>query len=317
MPRRPSRATPPSPSPVSIVRSPTFFERVALSVTAVPDGWTAAPTPTSLMGWNANAAAVSVAVPLGTPPGSYTIDVQGTNQGRTMSTTLTVNVIADLPTAQPPTTTSLVANVKMATGSTMVRAAWPAASDPSSPIAGYQVQISPEGGAWGGTVSRTATQIAANYSLAFDAVYRFRVRAVDTAGNWSPWVEALDTSRVHPFDDRSSRVDHSGSWAKASTTSAYRDTLTGARKAGAKISLTFTGHSIAIVGPKSAHLGKAKVWVDGVYITTISMKASSSVSRQVAFARYFAAGGEHRISLQMVGTGTYPLVRLDAFVVGR
>ena len=196
----PGSATPPTVEgnstvaiPVSIVRSPTFFERVALSVTAVPDGWTAVPAPTSLMGWNANDATVSVAVPLGTPPGPYSIDVQGTNQGRTMSTTLTVNVTEDLPTAQAPTT-SIVPGVKMSTGSMLVRVAWPAASDPSSPIAGYQVQVGPDGGTWGGTVSRTASQIAANYTLAFDAVYRFRVRAVDTAGNWSPWVEAVNTT---------------------------------------------------------------------------------------------------------------------------
>jgi len=319
----PGSATPPTVEgnstvavPVSIVRSPTFFERVALSVTALPDGWSASPSPASLMGWNANSGAVSVHVPLGTAPGSYTVDVQGTNQGRTMSTTLTVNIVADDPTAQPPTT-SLVANVKMATGSTVVQVGWPAASDPTSPIGGYEVEVQPDGGAWGGTVAVPASQRSARFSLAFDAVYLFRVRAVDTAGNWSPWVEAAGTSRVHAYDDRSTHVAHKGSWTRATITSAYRATLTGARQTGAKISLTFSGHSVAVVAPKSAHLGRAKLWIDGVFIGTLNMKATSSENRQVVFARYFGAGGSHKITLQMLGTGSHPLVRLDAFVVGR
>ena len=302
--------------PFSVARSATFFERVAFKATALPDGWTAVPTPTSLLGWTADDAALSVHVPKGTPVGPYTIDVQGTNQGRTASATLTVNVAEDPPTAQPPVT-SLVSGVAMSKTSAAVRVSWAAATDAHSAIAGYEVQVSRNGGAWGGTVSRTATQRDATYTLTFDTTYQFRVRAVDAAGNWSPWVAAVSTSRVHPYDDRSTRLSHSGTWSRAANSSAYKSTLIGARTAGAKIGMTFTGHAVAIVTPISPHLGKAKVWVDGVYVGTVNLKASTAASRRVLFARYFPAGGTHRIALSAVGSGTYPLVRLDAFVVSR
>ena len=36
--------------------------------------------------------------------------------------------------------------------------------------------------------------------------YRFRVRAQDSAGHWSPWVEAASPTRIYGVDDRSTAV---------------------------------------------------------------------------------------------------------------
>jgi len=305
----------PSSIPFTVFRSATFFERVAFKVTALPAGWTAA-TPPSLMGWTADDGRISVTVPKGTALGPYTIDVQGTNEGRTQSTTLTVNVVSDPPTAKPPVT-SLVAVVPMSQKSEMVRVFWPAATDPHSPIASYQLQASKNGGAWGGSITTPGSKTDIRYTLAFDATYRFRVRAMDAAGNWSPWVEAVGTSRIHAYDDRSSLLEHTGSWSHTTSASAYATTLSGATAAGARFAINFTGHSVAYISPKGPHLGKAKVYVDGAYIGTITLGTAASASRQVIFARYFPAGGTHRLMIVVVGGGTNPLVRLDAFVVGR
>ncbi len=306
----------PTAIPFKVVRSPTFFERVAFKVTALPDGWNAVPSPSSVMGWTADDGQLSVTVPKGTPVGPYTIDVQGTNQGRTESTTVTVNVVSDPPTAKPPITT-VVSGFRMSKGSAVVRVVWPAATDAHSAIASYQLQVRKEGGAWGGTASLPGSQLMANYALAFDALYQFRVRAMDAAGNWSPWAETAGTSRVHAYDDRSTRVSHTGSWSHTTSSIAYATTLTGATASGAQIGLVFSGHSVGVVSPKSAHLGKAKVWVDGVYKATINLRSSASSSRNVLYSAYFPAGGTHSIALTVVGGGSYPLVRLDAFLVGR
>ena len=81
--------------------------------------------------------------------------------------------------------------------------------------------------------------------------------------------------------------------------------------------MTFTGHSIGIVAPKSLYRGKANVYVDGVLAATISLKSSTSVTRRFVFSRYFPTGGTHTIRVVPTGTGAHPLVRFDAFVVGR
>ena len=143
------------------------------------------------------------------------------------------------------------------------------------------------------------------------------MRAVDAAGHWSPWVEAVGTSRIHPFDDRSPSVTRSPSWRATSSTGAYQATLSGSSKAGAKVNLNFTGHAVALVTPRTPHLGKVRVYIDGVYSRTVSLKTATSSSRQVVCAWYFPSGGAHTITLRVVGTGTYPLVRLDAIVVSR
>jgi hypothetical protein len=196
-----------------------------------------------------------------------------------------------------------------------LRVLWPAATDPTSPITGYELESSANGGPWSAPISRTATQLEVPYTLRFDVTYRFRVRAVDAAGNWSPWVLNVDPARIHPVDDRSASVVRSAGWSRRTSDSAWRKTVTGSGTAGATISLRFTGHGIALVGPKNPHRGSVRIYIDGRYMTTISMRSASWTSRQVAFHYYFAAGGTHTITARVVGTGR--IFRLDAFVVAR
>jgi subtilisin family serine protease len=301
---------------LAIARSSTFFERVKLSITSLPSGWTGTLAPTSVMGWTANAATISVKVPKGTPAGTFQIGVQGTNQGRTVNATLSVNVVVDLPTAQAPVA-SFGTGLQMATNNLPTRVAWPAATDPSSGIDGYEVQASANGGAWGYTVATTAAKRDVVYPLGFDTTYKFRVRALDTAGNWGTWVESAITTRVHPYDDRSASVLHNRGWTHSTVASAFKTTVTGSSHASSKIGLTFTGHQVAVVGPKSLKRGKARVYIDGIYVTTINMKSTTSLYRQVVFTHSFPAGGTHRITLQPTGTTSYPLFRLDAFVISK
>lgn len=301
--------------PVSIVRSATFFERVNLSVTTLPDGWSKGPAVAGPLGWSANTGVVSVVVPLGTPAGTYDIEVEGTNQGRTMQTTVSVNVVEDLPTAQPPLV-ALIGGVRMADSWMNVRVTWPAATDPSSAIAGYQVQFSKGYGPWGATIARTAAQRDVVYTFAYDIAYRLRVRAIDSAGNWSPWAQGVRDTILHPIDDRSSSIVRRGSWARVASWSAWRRTETGSSTPGASMRMAFSGRSIAIVAPTNRYRGRAKVYIDGAYITTINMRSAASTSRKVVFTRALA-GGNHAIALVAVGSGASSVFRLDAFVILR
>ena len=302
--------------PFKVARSQTFFERVGLSVTSAPTGWSAAAIPSSLMGWTATAARVSVTVPKGTPPGSYTIGVRGMNQGRTVVLNLPVTVVNDVPTANVPFSAIQLGGTMGHTAAN-VRVLWWAATDPTSPIVGYQVQRSRDGGAWTGTIDRTGAQKEVVLALAFGSSYRFRVRALDRAGNWSPWAETSTTTRVSAVDDRSSSISRTGSWVGASSTSAYKSTVIGTTHARARLSLRFTGKGVAVVGSTGANRGTANVYIDGVFIRTISMWSKSTLSRRVVFERYFPAGGTHTITFEATGRGTHPLVRVDAFVVLR
>jgi hypothetical protein len=244
------------------------------------------------------------------------LTVQGINQGRTVSTNVSVNVVVDLPTAKAPTLT-FIQGTRIGTTNTPVRISWPAATDPSSAIAGYEVSSSQSGGAWSPAIARGATQLDATYTLSFSTSYRFRVRAVDAAGNWSPWVLGTVLHWLTPVDDRSSSIARTGPWSGISRAGAYRSTLLGSTQGGARLSFTFTGHAVALVAPRSLAHGRAKIYIDGVYITTINMHTKTSTSRYVAFTRAFPGGGRHRIQVVVVGTVPARPFRLDAFVVSK
>ena len=146
---------------------------------------------------------------------------------------------------------------------------------------------------------------------------RFRVRAQDSAGHWSAWVMAVQPNRIRLYDDRSAAVKYTGTWTRKAYTYAANKTLTASSVPGSRVTMTFSGRGIAVVGPRSLSHGRAQVFVDGVYITTINMRTLSSPSRMVAFTRSFANGGQHRIRLVVVGKDPVPLFRLDAFVISK
>jgi hypothetical protein len=203
----------------------------------------------------------------------------------------------------------------MGRSATNVRVLWAPATDPTSPITGYQLQRSQDGGSWGATIERTAAQREAVITLPFDKTYRFRVRAMDRGGNWSPWAETPSAARVHAVDDRSSSVIRTGVWVKVASTSAYKSTVSGSTKPASRLKLTFAGHGIALVGSTSPYRGVANVYVDGVFIRRVDTRSATTRSRRVLFSRSFASGGSHTITFEATGGGTHPLVRLDAFVV--
>jgi len=300
--------------PVTITRSSTFFERVKFSVTSLPDGWTG-PAPASLLGWTANTSAMSVTIPAGTPLGSYDIELTATNQGRTKSITLPVQVVKDDPTAVAPVT---VPQPGAAVGPTIlpVRIGWSAAKDPTSPIAGYQVEMSVKGGAFGATVDLPGSALDTSRTVSYEVPYRFRVRAVDAAGNWSPWATG-PVVVLHAVDDRSGSLVRRGAWGALGSGGSWRQTLTSSATYGNSVSMSFTGRAITLVAAKDPRRGSAQILIDGKAVGTVSLKAGSWHGQIVSFIYQFPTSGTHTITVKVNGTGTYRDVLVDAFVISR
>lgn len=63
--------------------------------------------------------------------------------------------------------------------------------------------------------------------------------------------------------------------------------------------------------------GQVKVYVDGVYATTVDLYSTTTTYRSVAFARTFSTYGTHTVKLVVVGTAGRPTVILDAFALIR
>ncbi len=306
--------------PVSVTRTSTFFERVRFTVTGVPSGWAVALTAPSVFGWTAKSTSVRVTVPSTAKPGTYHMQVNGTNWGRTKSTTLTVQVAADLPTAKAPVVSVLSASSlgRSSTGANSVtlRASWSAATDPSDRIVRYEIERNANGGAWGWTKATSASVRSTSFSgLAFGTTYRFRVRAQDSDGDWSPW--AISGVALTPalVSDRSTLVTYRGAWTRAASTYATNGGITTSTQAGAAARYRFTGRTVAVVAPTSSLRGRATIYIDGVYKATIELRTSSYIYRRVVYVGNWSAVGTHTIEMRVVGTSGRPTVSLDGFVV--
>jgi subtilisin len=301
--------------PVTLTRSATFFEIVRFSA-QVQGPLAVAFDRTWLTGFAARSTALSVIVPPSTAAGSYDVTVIGRDQaGRTRQDRITVVVENDLPTARP-------AGVRMVTRVTAgqttmpVRIAWARATDATSRIVAYELQRSVDGGAWLPSGSLTGSTIATTRTLTLNHTYAYRVRARDAAGNWSAWATG-STARLGVVQDNSRLVTYRYGWARAHTASASGGTTTFGTRAGALARATVTGRQVAILAPIGRYRGVARIYVNGVWVRSVSLYARQSAARRVIWVGAWPTTAVRTIELRIVGTGGHPRVDVDAFIALR
>ena len=302
----------PARFPVTATRSATSFERIRLSATDLPNGWSARFDPTSLYGFSGVATTLTVTVPFGMAAGAYPVTVVGDEHGNRQSATVVVVVETDTPTALPPAAATRLKSI-LGSSTGAITVAWPAAPDPSTAIAGYELARSVDGGTWSTTASTTATVRSAFASQTVGHAYVYRVRARDLVGNWGDWAAGPRVIGTL-VQDRSTAVAYSGGWTRVWSTYASDRTRTWTSTAGARARTTFSGRGIAIAGQTSSTRGSAAVYVDGLYRTTISFRSSVNHERVVLFSATFPTLGTHTIELRATGSGR---IDLDAFVILR
>ena len=192
------------------------------------------------------------------------------------------------------------------------RVIWVAADAGGAGLASYDLERSIDGGAWV-VIATGLRSPAAGVSLSAGHTYRFAVRARDAAGNVGAWRLGVTT---HPVfrQETSSSLHWSSGWA-GSTSSLFSGG--GARFAtspGAWMSSTFTGRSIGVVTTLGTR-GQVRVYLDGAYITTLDLRASPWIYRNVAWSHTWSSAGTHTLKLVVVGTAGRPRVDVDAILI--
>lgn len=193
-----------------------------------------------------------------------------------------------------------------------VKVTW-SGSDSGSGIARYVVQRSLDGGAWV-TVAFNLQTPSYTTNMAKGHSYRFRVRAVDVAGNIGAF-KTTPTERFRWVDDGSAQIVYAGNWHPSTTTTAWGDTLHYSMAAGSTARLTFSGRAVAWVAPIGPTKGKAKIYLNGVYQTTIDLYSSTRLSRQIVYSRVFSTVATRQLTIKVVGTSGRPRVDVDVFLV--
>ena len=86
---------------------------------------------------------------------------------------------------------------------------------------------------------------------------------------------------------------------------------------GASATVTFTGRAIAWAAPVGPTRGAARIYVDGVYRTSVTLSRSSTAARKYVYRASWTSSGAHTLRIVVVGTPGHPRVDVDAFAILR
>jgi hypothetical protein len=146
-------------------------------------------------------------------------------------------------------------------------------------------------------------------------VYRFRVRAIDRAGNVGTWAYG-STFRVTALQQWSSAIRYRGIWSTNANPAYWGGTTARSTMIGATASVTFTGRSIAWVGLKAANRGKAQVYVNGVLRATVDLYSATTKKQVVLWTATYGSSSTRTLTIKVLGTPGRPLVDVDGLFVG-
>ena len=142
--------------------------------------------------------------------------------------------------------------------------------------------------------------------------YRYRINVADRAGNEGRAQSPLFTPQV--FQDGDAGWVRKGFWVRITSTpwmwsggSAWSTP-----DAGASLSRTFTGRSVAVVGARGLYRGHLRIYVDGVQVATVGGTAGQLQTGIILWQRTWSRSATHAIRIVAAGDGE---ANLDALVV--
>jgi hypothetical protein len=282
--------------------SPVTHYQATLS----PGGLTCAPTPGTGTG---------CAIPA-VPDGRYTVSVRATNAvgtGPGVTVPITVDTVA--PTVTAPTT-SLRSGLSMSGGNIPVSVTW-GASDALTGVADTTLELAHGAGAYGyqaiGPVTATSMQRVLGSS---SSAYRFRDRAVDASGNLSGWATG-PAMWLNLRQETGTGIVYRGTWATASSASALGGKARYTSSKGASVTYTFTGRGVSFISRKGTNSGRAAVYIDGVLVANLDLRASATTMRWIAYARMLSVSRTHVLKIVNLATPGRPRLYVDGFATIR
>ena len=162
------------------------------------------------------------------------------------------------------------------------------------------------------TGSRRTSGWSYNATRYVNRVMRYYDRAI------VPTVAVAVVAAVDPlqrYQETSAKMAYSGRWQSAS----YRGYAGGAARyataAGSSATFTFSGTQLVWYGPVGPTRGQARIRLDGAYVRTVSLYASSFTARTAIFSMRWATAGPHTLVIEVVGTAGHPYVAIDELAV--
>ncbi|WP_171991029.1 N-acetylmuramoyl-L-alanine amidase [Streptomyces sp. JHA26] len=282
----------------------TYYTRGALSVK-----W-AATTPASLVKnfqllvdgkavVTASGTATSASTTL--PPGSHTVAVRAVHQSGRTVTTATLKVVAE--TTAPTFSTTPRLSLRTGTVNTAavpVTLGWKAADDKA--LRGVKL-LTPAAASFGPTTT------ASNRTAASGKTVGWSMQAYDYAGNYRN-----ASASYTPVILQETSAVRSGSWTSRSSSSYLGGKSYSSGSKGAALTWTFTGRSASWVVSRASSSGQVYVYVDGVKVSTVDLKSSTTQYRQAIWTKTWSGSAKHTVKIVVVGTSGRPTITTDGLV---
>jgi beta-N-acetylhexosaminidase len=214
------------------------------------------------------------------------------------------------PTVNAPVS-ALVAGGRLGAGTAPVRTTWSATD--GCRIALYSLRRQRGGGRWAGQTLPSGLATSVVQPLPVAATFRYGARATDGAGNTSGWA-AGKPFVVRRAQESDGGVVYQKRWFTASSGAASGGRVAYSNVAGARVTFSFTGSSVAWVARRGPHLGAAAVSIDGRQPRRINLHAPIRRHRAIVFARRWASQGQHTLTIVNLATDGHPRIDVDAFL---
>lgn len=276
---------------------------------AITAGWTAT-TPSSLIkSYELVVDGKTVATSSGTAtsasttlaPGSHTVAVRAVHQSGRTVTTAALSVVAE--TTAP--TFSTTPKLSLRTGTVNATAVpvtlgWKATDNAALR---HVKLLAPTTATYGPTTTSAARTAKPGTATTWS------MRAYDFAGNYR-----TSSPSYTPVILQETSAVKSGSWTSRSSTSYLGGTSYSSGSQGASLSWTFTGRSAAWVVSRASTSGQAYVYVDGVKVSTVDLKSSTTLYRQAIWTKTWSSSALHTVKIVVVGTSGRPTITTDGLV---
>ncbi|WP_250445996.1 hypothetical protein [Actinotalea sp. C106] len=245
----------------------------------------------------APAPATRLRVPVVTGPNSLTVRATSSSGPATTSPPVTVVRDTVAPTVMRAPEVTLRTGALSAAGTAPITVQWEAQDD----VRLRQVSL---GGPTQGVFepSRTVAYGSAAGQGTWTAV------AEDEAGN----TRSSSTSRTVSVV-RDTSMQRSGTWSTVSSTAHHGGAALRSGTAGAALTHTFTGRSVALVAQRSPEAGRAVIFVDGARVTALDLTGPTA-SQQVVWNRSWPTSAQRTIRIEVEGTSGRPNITLDGVV---
>ncbi|MCD9873510.1 hypothetical protein [Streptomyces guryensis] len=233
--------------------------------------------------------------------GTHTVAVRAVHQSGRTTTTAALNVVAE--TTAPAFTTAPKLSLRTGTVNTSavpVTLGWKATDNAALKSVSL---LTPTTAAFGPTTTGSSRTAASGTASTWS------MKAYDYAGN-----TRTSSASFTPVILQETSATRSGSWTARSSTGYLGGKSYSSGSKGASLTWTFTGRSASWVVSRASTSGQAYVYVDGVKVSTVDLKSSTTLYRQAIWTRTWSSSAKHTVKIVVVGTSGRPTITTDGLV---